>query len=132
MPLLTITREANQGRLGELQRDAQRVADPRGAAPGEVESAVRRLPAVVWLAHSVHGGEAPGVEAGLGLLYQLAAGTDDETRMALDSTLPNARFDLPDEALTSGPIGDGGSLAGRVKAMGSVMASPGPSEVPPC
>ncbi|MBK7831723.1 MAG: hypothetical protein IPJ56_05075, partial [Gemmatimonadetes bacterium] len=42
---------------------------------------------MVWLAHSVHGGEASGVEAGLGLLYQLAAGTDAETQMALDSTV---------------------------------------------
>lgn len=87
MLLLTLTSEANHARLAELQRDAQRVADPRGAAPGEVDAAVRRLPAVVWLAHSVHGGEASGVEAGLGLLYQLAAGTDAETRMALDSTI---------------------------------------------
>jgi hypothetical protein len=87
MLLLTITSEANHARLTDLQRDARRVADPRGAAPGEVDAAVRRLPAVVWLAHSVHGGEASGVEAGLGLLYQLAAGTDAETQMALDSTV---------------------------------------------
>ena len=87
MLLLTITSEANHARLAELQRDAQRMADPRGAAPGEVDAAVRRLPAVVWLAHSVHGGEASGVEAGLALLYQLAAGTDAETQLALDSTI---------------------------------------------
>lgn len=87
MFLLTITSEANQGRLAALMNDAQRVADPRGAAPGEIDAAVRRLPAIVWLAHSVHGGEASGVEAGLALLYQLAAGTDAETRQALDSTV---------------------------------------------
>lgn len=85
--LVTVTSEANLARREELRRDAQRVADPRGAAPGEVDAAARRLPAIVWLAHSVHGGEASGVEAGLALLYQLAAGTDDETRMALDSTV---------------------------------------------
>lgn len=87
MFLITVTSEANMARLAEIQRDAHRVADPRGAAAGEVEAAAKRLPAIVWLAHSVHGGEASGVEAGLGLLYQLAAGTDAETRMALDSTV---------------------------------------------
>lgn len=87
MFLLTITSEANHARLADIQADARRVADPRGAAPGEVDAAARRLPAIVWLAHSVHGGEASGVEAGLALLYQLAAGTDDATRMALDSTV---------------------------------------------
>ncbi len=85
--ILTVTSEANHARLDALRADARRVADPRGAAPGEVDAAVRRLPAIVWLAHSVHGGEASGVEAGLALLYQLAAGTDEATRMALDSTI---------------------------------------------
>ena len=87
MLLLTVTSEANMARLDQLQADARRIADPRGAAAGEVEAAVTRLPAVVWLAHSVHGGEASGVEAGLALLYQLAAGTDADTRLALDSTI---------------------------------------------
>jgi len=87
MYLVTVTSEANLGRLAAIAADARRVADPRGAAPGEVEAAVRRLPAIVWLGHSVHGGEASGVEAGLALLYQLAAGTDAETRMTLDSTV---------------------------------------------
>lgn len=85
--LITVTSEANMARLEAIRRDALRIADPRGAATGEVEAAAGRLPAIVWLAHSVHGGEASGVEAGLALLYQLAAGTDAETRMALDSTV---------------------------------------------
>jgi hypothetical protein len=87
MFLITVTSEANMARLAEIQRDARRVSDPRGAGAGEVDAAVNRLPAIVWLGHSVHGGEASGVEAGLALLYQLAAGTDPETRMALDSTV---------------------------------------------
>jgi hypothetical protein len=87
MLVLTVTSEANHARLDALRADARRVADPRGASAGEVDAAVRRLPAIVWLAHSVHGGEASGVEAGLALLYQLAAGTDAATRTALDSTV---------------------------------------------
>jgi len=87
MLIITVSSEANLARLAEIQRDAKRVADPRGAAGGEVEAAQKRMPAIVWLAHSVHGGEASGMEAGLALLYQLAAGTDAETRMTLDSTV---------------------------------------------
>ena len=87
MLLITVSSEANLARLAQIQADAKRIADPRGAAPGEVEGAVRRTPSIDWLAHSVHGGEASGVEAGIALLYQLAAGTDAETRMALDSTI---------------------------------------------
>lgn len=87
MLIITVSSEANMARLAEIQRDARRVSDPRGATAGEVDAAVRRMPAIVWLAHSVHGGEASGAEAGLALLYQLAAGTDVETTMALDSTV---------------------------------------------
>lgn len=87
MLLIAVSSEANLARLTEIKRDAQRIADPRGAAAGDVDAAIRRTPAIVWLAHSVHGGEASGVEAGLGLLYQLAAGTDADTRLALDSTI---------------------------------------------
>jgi hypothetical protein len=87
MLLVTVSSEANMARLDQHLADARRIADPRGAGAGEVDAAIRRLPAIVWLAHSVHGGEASGVEAGLALLYQLAAGTDVETRLALDSTI---------------------------------------------
>jgi hypothetical protein len=87
MLVIAVTSEANQTRLADIQKDAQRIADPRGASAAEIDAAIKRLPSVVWLAHSVHGGEASGVEAGLALLYQLAAGTDPHTRLALDSTV---------------------------------------------
>jgi hypothetical protein len=87
MLLVTVSSEANMARLDQHLADSRRIADPRGAAAGEIDAAIRRLPAIVWLAHSVHGGEASGVEAGLALLYQLAAGTDADTRLALDSTI---------------------------------------------
>ncbi len=87
MLVITVSSEANMARLADIARDARRIADPRGAAAGDVDAAIKRTPAIVWLAHSVHGGEASGAEAGLALLYQLAAGTDVETLMALDSTV---------------------------------------------
>lgn len=87
MLILTVTSEANMARLAAIQADARRIADPRGAAAGDVDAVIKRIPSIVWLAHSVHGGEASGVEAGIALLYQLAAGTDADTRLALDSTV---------------------------------------------
>ena len=87
MLLVTVSSESNIARLADLEADARRIADPRGAPQATIDAAVRRSPAIVWLAHSVHGGEASGVEAGLALLYQLAAGTDADTRLALDSTV---------------------------------------------
>ncbi|HSH46309.1 MAG TPA: M14 family metallopeptidase, partial [Longimicrobiales bacterium] len=85
--LATISSEANMGRLDEIRAGARLLGDPRGAADAELERAVARTPAVVWLGYSIHGNEASGVEAGLATLYQLAAGQDAETRMLLDSTV---------------------------------------------
>ncbi len=85
--LVIATSEANQARLDQIRADAARLADPRGAAQGELDAAAARLPAIVWLGYTVHGGEASGVEAAIALAYQLAAGRDAETQMVLDSTV---------------------------------------------
>ncbi|MGH7506805.1 MAG: M14 family zinc carboxypeptidase, partial [Longimicrobiales bacterium] len=82
-----ITSEANQARLAQIKQAAHRIADPRGASPAELDAAAASLPAIVWLAYTVHGGEASGTEAGMAVAYQLAAGTDAETQMILDSTV---------------------------------------------
>ncbi len=131
MLIITVSSEANLARIAEIKRDAQRIADPRGAAAGDVDAAIRRLPAIVWLAHSVHGGEASGVEAGLGLLYQLAAGTDADTRLALDSTVvlidPNQNPDgrerhVHDVVRMWSPMG----IAADAGAMNNAGSWPGP------
>jgi hypothetical protein len=85
--LAIVTSQANHQRLDEIKALARRVADPRGATQAELDDAVARLPAIVWLGYSVHGGEASGVEAGIAFLYQLAAGQDADTQLMLDSTV---------------------------------------------
>jgi hypothetical protein len=84
--LAVITSEANRQRLAEIEADARRLAEARGTA-AELEAIARRLPAIVWLGFTVHGGEASGTEASLALLYQLAAGRDADTRAILDSVV---------------------------------------------
>src|SRR5262249_22912469 len=82
--LVIVTSEANQGRLDDIRRDAARLADPRGAAPGELAAVRERLPAIAWMGYTVHGPEASGTEASIAVLYQLAAGNDAATREILD------------------------------------------------
>ena len=79
--------EANIRRLNEIRTAAGRLADPRGAATAEIDGLIARTPAIVWLGYSVHGNEASGTEAAIAGIYQLAAGTDAESRMILDSTV---------------------------------------------
>jgi len=131
MLLLTVTSEANMARLDAIKADARRLADPRGAESGAVDAAVSRSPSIVWLAHSVHGGEASGVEAGLALLYQLAAGMDADTRVALDSTVvlidPNQNPDGR-ERFTHDLERSGGAFSGSTDpgALNNAGSWPGP------
>ena len=85
--LVAMSSEANIARLEQIRADAARLADPRGASAGELDGVAGRLPPIVWLGYTVHGGEASGTEAAIGLLYQLAAGRDAETQMILDSVV---------------------------------------------
>jgi hypothetical protein len=87
MFLVVATSEANQARLAQIQADAARLADPRGAGAAELAAVAARTPAITWLGFTVHGGEASGMEAAIALVYQLAAGRDAETQMILDSSV---------------------------------------------
>src|SRR5688572_210078 len=81
-----VTSEANQGRLDQIRAENERLARLTGTS-SELDAIAARLPAVAWLGFSVHGDEASGVEAAIALLYQLAAGTDADTRRVLDETV---------------------------------------------
>ena len=85
--LVIATSEANLRRLAEIKGAAGKLADPRGQGAAELSSLVASTPAIVWLGYTVHGNEASGTEAAIAGIYQLAAGTDAETRMILDSTV---------------------------------------------
>ncbi len=87
MFLVVATSEANRARLAQIQADAARLADPRGASGTDLAAVTARMPAVTWLAFNVHGGEASGLEAAIAVIYQLAAGRDAETQLVLDSTV---------------------------------------------
>ena len=84
--LVAVTTPERRARLDAVRAESRRLADPAALGAGG-EAAVRQAPAVVWLGYTVHGNEASGVEAALGMLYQLAAGRDAETRAILDSTV---------------------------------------------
>ncbi len=82
-----VTSERNRARLDQIRADARRLADPRGASDAELTAVLTRMPSIVMLAYSVHGGEASGTEASIATLYQMAAGTDPRTVALLDSVV---------------------------------------------
>ena len=87
MRVFIISAPENLQRLDAIRADLERIADPRGASQAELEAAVARTPATVFISMSVHGNEAPGFETAMQLLYQLAASEEPATLNALRNTV---------------------------------------------
>jgi hypothetical protein len=81
-----VTSEANQARIEQIRADNERLATLNGS-PAELDAIAARSLAIAWLGFTVHGDEASGAEAAIALLYQLAAGSDADTRRVLDETV---------------------------------------------
>lgn len=88
LDLLVISAPRHLARLDEIRRQTARLADPRGAAAGEVAAICAELPATTWLAYSVHGDEASTTDAALWLAWHLCSAEDDPTvDRILDQTI---------------------------------------------
>ncbi|HKP14906.1 MAG TPA: M14 family zinc carboxypeptidase, partial [Gemmatimonadaceae bacterium] len=87
MRLYIVSSPENIARLDAIRRDLDRLADPRGSSPAELDALAARVPAVVWISGSVHGNESPGFETCIQLLYQLAASENPAALAALRNTI---------------------------------------------
>lgn len=81
---VVVTSPDNHARLGEIKAGMARLADPRGLAEAEADRLVDELPAVAWLAYSIHGDETSGTDAAPAVLHHLVAGTGPEVAALLD------------------------------------------------
>jgi hypothetical protein len=78
-----ISSEANIKRINEIRQQHLQLNDPLVSSKLNVED----LPVVVWLSHSIHGGEASGANSSLLTAYYLAAATGKEIEEILDKTI---------------------------------------------
>ncbi|HEX7035642.1 MAG TPA: M14 metallopeptidase family protein [Pseudomonadales bacterium] len=84
---LVIGRPEHIAALDRIRAGITRLADPRGLGAAERERLLAELPAVVWLAHGVHGDEISSPDAALLTAYHLLAATDERTRALLQQVL---------------------------------------------
>jgi hypothetical protein len=82
--LIVITSPANLARLDEVRGAMAKLADPRATSDGEAAQIAASMPAVAWMNHANDGNESAAFESAIQTSYQLAAGTDDTTRLILD------------------------------------------------
>ena len=80
---MVLTSPANHARLDEIRAGWARLGDPRDAAQAELSRLLDELPAVAWLAYSIHGDETSGSDASLAVIHHLAAGRSEAVEALL-------------------------------------------------
>lgn len=70
---LLVGTEETIARVDEIKAGMQALADPGALGSARVDALVDDLPAIVWLAYSVHGNEISGTEAAMLTAYHLLA-----------------------------------------------------------
>ena len=68
--LLAISTPKNLAALPDIQQKVQLLAQPQGKSSGQIDQAIKELPAIAWMAYSIHGNESSGADAALALIYQ--------------------------------------------------------------
>jgi len=81
---MVVTSPQNHERLDEIKEGLAALADPRDIDAAEANRLASTLPAVAWMAYSIHGDEMSGADAALAATYHLIADQTDETRRMLD------------------------------------------------
>jgi hypothetical protein len=82
--LIIISSPANIARLDAVRAAMAKLADPRTSSDAEAETFATTMPAVAWMNHANDGNESAAFESAIQTSYQLAAGTDETTRLVLD------------------------------------------------
>ena len=82
--LIIVSSPANLEQLDAVKAGMRRLADPRTTSDAEAERIATSLPAVAWMNHANDGNESAAFESAIQTSYQLAAGTDETTRLILD------------------------------------------------
>ena len=82
---LVISSAQNMRRIEKIRAGYARLADPRATSAKEAEQWATDLPALVWLACSVHGNELSSTDAALVTAYHLLADTRPETARLLEN-----------------------------------------------
>jgi hypothetical protein len=84
---LVVTSPQNLTRLDAIQAGYAKLGDPRSCSPAEARPLIDTLPAVAWLAYTIHGDETEGSDAALAVIYHLLAAQDPQVEKLLEDVV---------------------------------------------
>ena len=76
--IVYISSNTNIDRLDDIKKDVINLADARNINDAKAKKLIDSLPAIAWMAYSIHGNETSGADAALGIIYHLIASNDAE------------------------------------------------------
>ena len=82
-----ISSPSNIDNLDTFKQSLADLSDARKTNDNKARSIINSLPAVAWMAYSIHGNETSGADAALGLIYHLIASTDLEVTSLLEDMI---------------------------------------------
>ncbi|KZN62112.1 hypothetical protein N473_21440 [Pseudoalteromonas luteoviolacea CPMOR-1] len=77
----------NLANVEQIKSDLGRLANPTNLSKSEEAQIINRLPAVSWLAYTIHGNEASGSDAALATIYQLIASQEQDIEKLLKDSV---------------------------------------------
>ena len=79
-----ISSPENLKNLNSIKDKISQLADARVTNDRKAKTLINELPAVAWMAYSIHGNETSGADAALGVIYHIIASKDDDILELLD------------------------------------------------
>ena len=79
-----ISSPENLKNLNSIKDKISQLADARNTNDRKAKTLINELPAVAWMAYSIHGNETSGADAALGIIYHLIASKEDDILELLD------------------------------------------------
>ena len=79
-----ITSPENLNNLDQIKDKVTKLSDARLTNDRTAKSLIDQLPAIAWMAYSIHGNETSGADAALGIIYHLIASKDKDVIEMLD------------------------------------------------
>ena len=82
-----ISSQKNLENLDSIKNKIAQLSDARVTNDRQAKSIINELPAIAWMAYSIHGNETSGADAALGVIYHLIASEDDDIKELLDEMI---------------------------------------------
>ena len=77
----------NLAKVDAIKVDLSKLANPKGLDNANADRIIDSLPAVSWMAYSIHGNESSGSDASLAAIYHLIASKEDDIKDLLEKSI---------------------------------------------